>query len=91
MSEKAIAIAIAGEIIKSKSAEVCMGAGVTLSLIDHEGYPTTSTLSISKSDGINQISFAIGINSNKVRRAKECKYASVCVFCFCQVKNQPSY
>ena len=78
MSEKIIARA--GEIIKSKSAEVNMGAGVTLSLVDHEGYPTTSTISISKADGINQILFGVGLDSNKAKRARACSRASLCIF-----------
>ena len=78
MSKKAIAKA--EEIIKSKTAEVNMGVGVTLSLLDHEGYPTTSTLSISKADGIRQITFAGTLDSNKVKRAKENSRASVCIF-----------
>jgi len=78
MSEKAIAKAT--KIIKSKTAEVNMGAGVTLSLLDHEGYPTTSTLSISKADGIRQITFGASLDSNKVKRAKENSRASICIF-----------
>ena len=78
MSQKAIARA--EEIIKSKTAEVSMGAGVTLSLLDHEGYPTTSTLSIAKADGIRQITFGGQLDSNKVKRAKENSRASVCIF-----------
>jgi len=74
------AITKAEEIIKSKTAAVNMGAGVTLSLLDHEGYPTTSTLSISKADGIRQITFAGGLDSNKAKRAKENSRASVCIF-----------
>ena len=74
------AIAKAEEIIKSKTAAVNMGAGVTLSLLDKEGYPTTSTLSISKADGIEQITFAIALDSNKAKRAKENSRASVCIF-----------
>jgi len=74
------AIAKAEEIIKSKTAAVNMGVGVTLSLLDHEGYPTTSTLSISKADGIRQITFAGGLDSNKAKRAKEDSRASVCIF-----------
>jgi len=57
-----------------------MGAGVTLSLLDHEGYPTTSTLSISKSDGIRQLTFAGSLDSNKAKRAKENSRACVCIF-----------
>ena len=78
MSQKAIAKA--EEIIKSKTAEVNMGVGVTLSLLDHEGYPTTSTLSISKADSIRQITFAGSLDSNKVKRAKVNSRASVCIF-----------
>ena len=78
MSQKAIAKA--EEIIKSKTAEVNMGVGVTLSLLDHEGYPTTSTLSISKAYGIRQITFGGQLDSNKAKRAKENSRASVCIF-----------
>jgi len=78
MSKKVIAKA--EEIIKSKTAAVNMGVGVTLSLLDNEGYPTTSTLSISKADGIRQITFASTLDSNKAKRAKENSRASVCIF-----------
>jgi general stress protein 26 len=78
MSEKAIAKAT--EIIRSKTAEVSMGAGVTLSLLDHEGYPTTSTISIAKADGIRQITFGVSLDSNKAKRAKENSRASICIF-----------
>jgi general stress protein 26 len=78
MSEKAIAKA--EKIVKSKTAAENMGVGVTLSLIDSEGYPTTSTLSISKADGIRQITFASTLDSNKAKRAKENSRASVCIF-----------
>ena len=70
----------AEEIIKSKTAEVNMGAGVTLSLLDHEGYPTTSTISISKADGIRQLTFGVSLSSNKGQRAKANNRASVCIF-----------
>ena len=79
MSEKAIKKA--EEIIKSKSTEgENIGTGVALSLIDSEGYPTTSCVSISKANGIREILFGIGLNSNRARRAKECSRASICVF-----------
>ena len=78
MSKKAIAKA--EEIIKNKTAAVNMGAGVTLSLLDNEGYPTTSTLSISKADGIRHITFAGALASNKAKRAKKDSRASVCIF-----------
>ena len=74
------AIIKAEEIIKNKTAEVNMGGGVTLSLLDREGYPTTSTLSIAKAEGIRQITFAAQLDSNKAKRAKENSRASVCIF-----------
>jgi general stress protein 26 len=78
MSEKVIARA--GEIIKSKSATENMGAAVALSLLDSEGYPTTSAVSISKSDGIREITFCTTMDSNKAKRAGACDRASVCIF-----------
>ena len=73
-------IAKASEIIRSKTAAENPGVGVTLSLLDHEGYPTTSTLSISKADGIRQIDFCGALSSNKAKRAMACSRASVCMF-----------
>ena len=73
-------IAKASEIIKSKTAAENPGVGVTLSLLDHEGYPTTSTLSISKADGIRQIDFCGTLSSNKAKRAAACSRAAVCIF-----------
>jgi len=78
MSKKSIAKA--EEIIQTKTAAVNMGAGVTLSLLDDDGYPTTSTLSISKADGIRQVTFASTLDSNKAKRAKKDSRASVCIF-----------
>ena len=78
MSQKAINKA--EEIIHSKTAAVNPGVGVTLSLLDHEGYPTTSCLSISKADGIRQIYFCDGLSSNKAKRAMKCSHASICIF-----------
>ena len=67
-------------IIHSKTAAVNMGAGVTLSLLDHEGYPTTSCLSISKAEGISEILFGTELSSNKAKRALECSRASICIY-----------
>ena len=74
-------IAKASGIIKNKSTEgKHIGAGIALTLIDSDGYPTTSCVSISKANGISEILFGIGLNSNKAKRAKECAHASICVF-----------
>lgn len=73
-------IAKASQIIKSKTAAENMGAGVALTLMDSDGYPSTSCISISKADGITEILFGIGLSSSKGVRAKECNRASVCIF-----------
>ena len=74
-------IAKASEIIKNKSTEgKNIGAGTALTLIDSDGYPTTSCVSISKAKGISEILFGIGLSSNRAKRAKECTRASICLF-----------
>jgi len=71
-------IAKAGKIIESK-AGLGMDAYCVLALLDHEGYPTASTLSIAKADGINWITFGTGLDSNKANRIKNSNKASVCI------------
>jgi len=67
----------ASEIIAEKAANKNEG-GCVLALIDHEGYPTASTLTVSKSDGIKYITFCTGLGSNKANRIRNCNKASVC-------------
>jgi len=49
-----------------------------LTLIDSFGYPTSSVITPSKSDGINWITFVAGFGSNKAQRIAKCGRASVC-------------
>jgi general stress protein 26 len=49
-----------------------------LSLIDEDGYPTGSTITPSKSDGIKQITFVTGLSANSAKRAAKCNRAGVC-------------
>ncbi|MDF2871849.1 MAG: pyridoxamine 5-phosphate oxidase-related FMN-binding protein [Anaerocolumna sp.] len=70
-------IARAAEIVASKTDGGNEGYCV-LALIDNEGYPTTSTISASKAEGINWITFCTGLGSNKTRRIEKCNRASVC-------------
>ena len=51
----------------------------TLALIDEDGYPSASTLSISKADGIKWLAFLSGIKSNKAKRIGKCNRGSVCI------------
>jgi len=49
-----------------------------LALIDENGYPTASTITASKADGINWITFCTGLECNKAKRIAKCNRASVC-------------
>jgi general stress protein 26 len=49
-----------------------------LSLIDDEGFPTTSVITPSKSDGINWITFGTLLDDNRAKRSLNCNRASVC-------------
>ncbi|MDD4076336.1 MAG: pyridoxamine 5'-phosphate oxidase family protein [Eubacteriales bacterium] len=51
----------------------------TLALLDKDGYPTASTISISESEGIRWLTFCTGLTSNKANRIRECNRASVCI------------
>ena|GEM_PF-158504 len=66
----------AEEIITEK--QYCDEQHCVLALMDENGYPTASTLSVSKADGIKQLTFCTGLSSNKALRIKNCKSASVC-------------
>ncbi len=71
----------AGEIVeKNTGAE----SYCVLALIDTDGYPAASTISASKADGINWITFCTGYGSPKTNRIDNCKQASVCF-------NSPEY
>ena len=67
----------AGEIIAQKTGGGNEGYCV-LSLIDKDGFPTSSTISASKADGINWITFCTGLGSDKTNRIEKCNRASVC-------------
>jgi general stress protein 26 len=71
----------ASEIINSKADYVGDGMEgyVVLSLIDNDGYPVSSTLSISKADGVNWMTFISDTNGNKAKRIEKCNKASVCL------------
>ena len=49
-----------------------------LALMDSDGYPTASTLTAARADGIREVSFCTGLQSNKALRAGKCARASVC-------------
>jgi general stress protein 26 len=65
----------AGEIIEKNTG---METYCVLALIDLDGYPTASTITASKADGINWITFCTGLGSPKTNRINMCSRASVC-------------
>ena len=71
----------AEEIINSKTGYI--GGGMegyaALSLIDENGFPTTSTITIVKADGIKWLTFATSPGSNKTKRIEKCNRACVCI------------
>jgi general stress protein 26 len=79
-------ISRAEKIITSKTGYI--GGGMegycALSLIDEDGYPSASTLTISKADGIKWLTFLSGLKSNKAKRIDKCNRGSVCI-------NSPKY
>ncbi|MCL2600315.1 MAG: pyridoxamine 5'-phosphate oxidase family protein [Treponema sp.] len=75
-------IAKAEEIVASKTGGYGDGNGsgyCVLALIDDKGYPTASTISISKADGIKWLTFCAALDDNKAKRVKQCNRGSVCV------------
>ena len=68
-------IAKAGEIIEKN---LGMGTYCVLAQIDLEGYPTASTITASKADGINWITFCTGLGGTRTTRIDKCNRASVC-------------
>jgi len=79
MNEKIIARAEG--IINSKTGYI--GGGMqgyaALALIDENGYPTVSTLTIAKADGIKWLTFNTSLGRDSVKRIKKCNRAGVCI------------
>jgi general stress protein 26 len=49
-----------------------------LALMDLDGSPTASTISVAKADGLSKLAFCTGLSGPKKDRIKNCKRASVC-------------
>lgn len=75
------AIERAAKIIEAKQDYIGEGMDgvVVLTLIDEDGYPTSSAASISKAEGIAWMSFLTDVDSNKVSRLLKNRKASVAV------------
>jgi len=71
----------ASELINSKTDYIGDGmeGWAVLTLIDENGYPTSSTMTISKADGINWITFLSDANGTKAQRIKKSNKACVCL------------
>ena len=77
------------EIVRKAEQIIAQKAGrgndayCTLALLDDEGYPATSTISIARADGIKWLMFCTRAHS-KQERVSRCDKASVCI-------NSPYY
>jgi len=49
-----------------------------LALIDDEGYPTASTITPSRAEGLRRLTFCTGLESDKAKRIMKCGRAAVC-------------
>ena len=74
-------ISRAGEIIKSRAIgdyiEGNTGYYSSVALIDFDGFPTISTISISKADGIKTLFYITSLDSNAVKRIQKNNRACV--------------
>jgi len=57
-----------------------------LALIDLDGYPTASTITVSKNSCLNWLTFCTGLGSPKTKRIEQCNRASVCF-----ISEEPLY
>lgn len=79
MNEKVITKA--SEIVNAKSGFIGDGMDgyVSLALINENGYPVITTISIAQADGIKWLTFVPGSKRNSVKRANMCNRACVCI------------
>ncbi len=66
----------AGEIVEKNTGELTY---CVLSLIDLDGYPTASTITASKAEGIKWITFCTGLGGTRTNRISKNNRASVCL------------
>ena len=65
----------AGEIVQKNTGE---NSYCLLALMDLDGYPTASTITASKANGIKWLTFCTGLGSTRTNRIDKCNRASVC-------------
>ena len=70
------------DIIGKAEAIIAKNTGIgtycVLSLIDLDGYPIASTITASKAEGINWLTFCTGLGGTRTNRIDKCNRASVC-------------
>ena len=71
----------ASDLINSRTDYIGDGmqGWAVLSLIDENGYPTSSTMTISKADGVNWMTFLSDTDGAKARRIAKSNKACVCL------------
>lgn len=65
----------ADEIVQKNTGE---NSYCVLALMDLDGYPTASTITASKANGIKWLTFCTGLGSTRTNRIDKCNRASVC-------------
>jgi len=80
-SEELAIVKRASELINLRADYIGDGmeGWAVLSLIDENGYPTSATMTISKADGINWITFLSDANGVKAKRIAKSNKACVCL------------
>ena len=72
--------------LAKKASDIIKKAGVvSFGIIDEQGYPTVSAVSLIKPDGINELYFSTSTGSNKENRLLANNMASMC--CFTRADN----
>ena len=73
------AIAKAEAVIVKKTVGWNENSGYcAVTAIDENGYPTTSTISVLKADGIRRLVFGATLSSDRTKRIKNCNRVCVC-------------
>jgi general stress protein 26 len=81
------------ESIVEKAAKIISSERLdcVLALIDTDGYPTASTITVSKTEGIKWLTFVVNFNSNKSKRVNQNNRASVCFTSLPKNSTDPLY
>ncbi|MDR2559648.1 MAG: pyridoxamine 5'-phosphate oxidase family protein [Oscillospiraceae bacterium] len=66
------------ELIRKAGEIILKQRNFVLTLIDKDGYPSSSVATVSKADGVKWLTFCSGLGSNKANRTRNNNRACVC-------------